>query len=421
VCLSGLLEKEATKLGLAFSKVSYPELTEPILELDENDTYYSFIISFNEQNISYGDFNSDTECILYLKTGQNNNNQWFIYDKENGTVIPFDADEETIKKEIPLLFNDDDDTKVIFDDCQGAVFFVDRFSHTLDVGRMSHLLMDDCLEMNIGICPIGTRISLPNKINVTLDRILAHYGLTGNNCLLHTLLIGKISNEQKNERTISKVKSLSEWNETLKAYLNEKLPTYMIPSHFMAVSTFPLSANDKIDRNSLPHISMSILEKGKAYISPNSELEKTIANIWQNLLCTERVALQPSNLQSNRIPSIIKGTIASTDDAASNLSCQDSRTSSRISTTTSFFDLGGDSLLLIQIYRHYHSLFNFDTETLTIRPFFLQNTLAEHAKLLESFVINNMESKQWHTLHLNEGKKRFYYILRHIEIFLYPL
>jgi amino acid adenylation domain-containing protein len=205
-----------------------------------------------------------------------------------------------------------------------------------------------------------------------------------------------------------------EWNETLKAYLSEKLPAYMIPSYFMSVSSFPLSSNSKIDRNSLPRISMSILETEKTYIAPSTELEKTIANIWQQLLLTDRFALQHSNSKSSRFPSII-------NDTASNVSCQDSKTFSPLSTTTSFFDLGGDSLLLIQIYRHYHSLFNFDTEALTIRSFFIQNTLAEHAKLLEAFVMNNIQSKQWHTLHIDEGKKCFYYILRHIEIFLYLL
>jgi hypothetical protein len=419
--MMGLLEEEALKLGLTFSKVSHQKLIEPILDLDENDTHYYFTISSNKEQISNGNSNNDIECIFHLKAVQNNTDQWFIYDKQNKIVTPIDAGEECIKKEMPLFFDDDNDTKAIFHDCQGAIFLVDRSSYALDIGRMSHLLMDDCLKMNIGMCPIGTRISLPSKVNLALDRILTHYRLTDNNHLLHTLLIGKISDEQKYVRTISKTKTLPEWNGTLKRYLSEKLPAYMIPSHFMTVSSFPLSANGKIDRNSLSQISMSVLQKEKTYIAPSTELEKAIGNIWQQLLLTDRLALQHSNSKSSRFSSVVSDTISSTDDTDSKVFCQDSKTFSPLSTTTSFFDLGGDSLLLIQIYRNYHSLFNFDTETLTIRPFFLQNTLAEHAKLLEAFVSNNTESKQWHTLHLNEGKKCFYYILRHIEIFLYLL
>jgi amino acid adenylation domain-containing protein len=415
--IMGLLEKEGSRLGLTFAEVNHHESTESILDLNENDTHYCFTISSSEQQQpSDGDSSNDTQCIVYLKTVQNNKHQWFIYDKENETVIPFDSGEETVKKEIPLFFNDDNDTKIIFHDCQGAIFVVNRSQHTLHVGRISHLLMDDCLNMNIGMCPIGTRISLPSKVNVTLDRILTHYKLTGNSYLLHTLVFGKISNKQKYERTISKVKSLPEWNEALRAYLSEKLPAQMIPSHFMTVSSFPLSSNGKIDRNSLPQISMSILENKETYIAPSTELEKIIENIWQQLLCTDRLASQHRNAESDQFSSTINDTISLTDDTASNDSFQDSRTYSRISTTTSFFDLGGDSLRLIQIYRQYHSLFNFDTEVLTIRPFFIQTTLAEHAKLLESFVINNMETEHWHILHLNEGKF-LYCILRQIEIF----
>ena len=35
--------------------------------------------------------------------------------------------------------------------------------------------MNDGLEINIGMCPIGTRINFPTKINNVLDEILAHY------------------------------------------------------------------------------------------------------------------------------------------------------------------------------------------------------------------------------------------------------
>jgi hypothetical protein len=399
--MMGLLEKEASRLGLKFSKINYNDLIEHILDLDRNDTHYCFTTSFNKQHMSNGNFNSDNQCIVYLKTVRNNKH-WFVYDNEDETIIPLDIGEETTKDDIPLFF-DNDDTKIIFHDCQGVIFLVNRFIHTLDIGRMSHLLMNDCLEMNIGMCPIGTRISLPRKINVTLDKILAHYRLTGNNLLLHTLLIGKISDDQKYEKATSKVKHMPDWSGTLRANLSRKLPAYMVPSHFVTVSSFPLSANGKIDRNSLPEVSMSVFGKDKTCIAPNTELEKTIANIWQQFLCTDRTALNDTDSKSNLVSSIRNETIHLTDHTASNFSCENPKVSYLISTTTSFFDLGGDSLLLIQIYQYYQSLFNFDTEALTIGPFFIKNTLAEHAKLLETFLINNMKSLQWHTLHINEG------------------
>ena len=75
----------------------------------------------------------------------------------------------------------------------------------------------------------------------------------------------------------------------------------------------------------------------------------------------------------------------------------------RISTRANFFNLGGDSLLLIQLYRHYQLLFGFDNEALPIRPFFDQNTIVEHAKILETVVKNDKQLQQWRTLHITQG------------------
>jgi hypothetical protein len=186
---------------------------------------------------------------------------------------------ESIKEEMPFFSDNDNDTKVIFHDCQCAVFFVGQSEHNLHTGIISHLLMDDGLEMNIGICPTGARTNLPIKINNALDEIFAHYGSNNENMLLHTLLIGKISDEQKYKRTMSIMKSMPDNSQPLKIYLSKKLPTYIIPSHFMTVSTFPLSPNGKIDRKLFPEISSLILSKNETYIVPVTELEQTITNI----------------------------------------------------------------------------------------------------------------------------------------------
>ena len=384
----GLLEQETERLGLKLLKVGRHSLGEYRFQLDEYDTHYCYTTSSNEQHISNGHFHHESLCIIYLKTVRNNyHGHWFIYNKENETIIPLDFTEDTTatKDDMPLVFDPHDDTKAIFHSCQGAAFIIENTTHTLDIGRISHLLMSNCLDMNIGLCPIGTRGGLPSKINATLDRILTHYKLTESNLALHTLLIGRITDQQKYERNASKVQAMPDWSTTLRSYLNQKLPGYMIPSHFMAISSFPLSVNGKIDRNSLPEIAMSVLDEMNTYIAPKTELEKAIANIWQDILCADQSALS----------------------------------SPSISTTTSFFDLGGDSLLLIQIYQRYQSIVSFDTKTLTIRSFFLENTLAEHARLLETFVVNDTPSVQWHTLHVNKGKNLF--IRKSIEISLFLL
>ncbi|CAF4071043.1 unnamed protein product, partial [Adineta steineri] len=399
----GLLEEEGSRLGLTFSKNTHDEsITRDILNIDENDTHCCFEISLFEQNISNNVQNDNHQCIVYLKSDNNNKNQWFIYNKENNTITLFDVRTETTQEEIPLFFDDDNDAKIIFYDCQCAIFFIGRSECTMNIGKMSHLLMDHCLEMNIGMCPIGTRTSFSKKVNDVLDTILINEKLNGSN-ILHTLLIGKISNKQKYERTISNVKSMPHWSETLRIYLRKKLPIYMIPSHFISVSSFPLSSNGKIDRKALPEISLSVLRQEETYNAPNTELEKTIANIWQEILCTDRLTIQHHDLESNNLSSIANETASSIYYPTRNVSDIDRQTSFLISTTDSFYSVGGNSLLLVKIYQHYQSKFNFERETLNIRSFFEYNTILEHAKLLETIVIDSTQLKQWHTLNINEG------------------
>ncbi|CAF4028553.1 unnamed protein product, partial [Adineta steineri] len=340
-----LLEKEGSRLGLTFSTNIHNEsITRDILNIDENDTHCCFKVSSFEQNMSSDVQNDNHQCIIYLKSVNNNKDQWFIYNKKNDTAIPFDVETKTKQEEIPLFFDDDDDAKIIFHDCQGAIFFVGRSENTINIGKMSHLLMDHCLEMNIGMCPIGTRTSFPKQINDVLDTILIHEKLNGSN-ILHTLLIGKISNQQKYERTMSTVQSMPNWSEILRIYLREKLPMYMVPSHFMSVSSFPLSPNGKIDRKALS-ISNTFLDSldmiHQQHVEPRNELETYIHSLWCQIL---------------------------------------SRT--RISINTNFFDIGGHSLLLVQLYQNYKMTLNIDRTKITISELFHHTTIADHARLIQ--------------------------------------
>ena len=83
------------------------------------------------------------------------------------------------------------------------------------------------------------------------------------------------------------------------------------------------------------------------------------------------------------------------------------RNGQQISTTTSFFSIGGHSLLFIELYHRYQSLFDFDTGQLSIAPFLQQPTIVQHAILLEQIITNTIKSTQWHTLHLIEGNISF--------------
>jgi hypothetical protein len=224
--------------------------------------------------------------------------------------------------------------------------------------------------------------------------------------LLNTLLVGKISDAQKSGRVRSTAKPISDWCETLRTYLSEKVPTYMVPSYFMTISTFPLNSYGTIDRNSLPELSIPVLQEEDTRIGPTTDLERTIANIWKETIYKDRFSEDHNSFKSNgfeQLPSISNGTTSLTPASSSYYLQSTMENFPEISSTDNFYSLGGDSLSLVKVYRQYQSIFNFDTEALSIRSLFEQNTIAEQAKLLETITMNNITLTQWHTLHINEG------------------
>ena len=92
----------------------------------------------------------------------------------------------------------------------------------------------------------------------------------------------------------------------LRSYLNQILPDYMIPSAFIKLTRFPLTPNGKLDRKALPAPEKII--SPETYVSPKNSIERQLVVIWQKILRQEKVGVMDN-----------------------------------------FFDLGGDSLLAIQL------------------------------------------------------------------------
>jgi natural product biosynthesis luciferase-like monooxygenase protein len=118
---------------------------------------------------------------------------------------------------------------------------------------------------------------------------------------------------------------------TLKEHLRGALPEYMLPAHFVSVTEFPRTPNQKVDRNAFPSAAEAAsLEVGTPYVAPESPVEAVVVRAWEGLLGTPRVGL---------------------DD--------------------NFFELGGDSLMVVRLHRRleealeteiaFASLFRFPT------------------------------------------------------------
>ncbi|MDK1289723.1 non-ribosomal peptide synthetase, partial [Pseudoalteromonas umbrosa] len=74
-------------------------------------------------------------------------------------------------------------------------------------------------------------------------------------------------------------------NSALQAQLAETLPSYMVPSIFIWLDKWPMTANGKLDKKALPTIDAFITEQ--VYIAPTTEVEQDIAAIFSKLLAIE--------------------------------------------------------------------------------------------------------------------------------------
>ena len=77
--------------------------------------------------------------------------------------------------------------------------------------------------------------------------------------------------------------------EALKAVLREQLPDYMVPAHLIFLERMPLNPNGKLDRHALPKPDASLSQQ--AWVAPVTELEQQVAAVWADILGAERVGL----------------------------------------------------------------------------------------------------------------------------------
>src|SRR5437764_1285080 len=72
-------------------------------------------------------------------------------------------------------------------------------------------------------------------------------------------------------------------------YLKERLPEYMVPAAFVTLPALPLTPNGKVDRAALPEPELARPELHTPFVAPRDDLERSIAQVWCELLGVERV------------------------------------------------------------------------------------------------------------------------------------
>ncbi|HEY9669184.1 MAG TPA: amino acid adenylation domain-containing protein, partial [Coleofasciculaceae cyanobacterium] len=128
----------------------------------------------------------------------------------------------------------------------------------------------------------------------------------------------------------------------LRHFLKEKLPNYMIPSAFVMLESIPLTPNDKVDYRALPAPEKAQLELEETFVAPRTPVEEKLADIWTNVLGLEHVGIH-----------------------------------------NSFFDLGGHSLVAMQVMSRLRQAFGVE---LPLRSLFETPTVAELAEQIDTLL-----------------------------------
>jgi amino acid adenylation domain-containing protein len=83
----------------------------------------------------------------------------------------------------------------------------------------------------------------------------------------------------------------------LRRYLQQRLPSYMLPATFVALETLPLTANGKVDRRALPRPDQVQPRRESAYMAPRTPVEEVLAMIWEQILQREHVGVYDNFLE----------------------------------------------------------------------------------------------------------------------------
>ncbi|WP_163867352.1 non-ribosomal peptide synthase/polyketide synthase, partial [Myxococcus eversor] len=80
---------------------------------------------------------------------------------------------------------------------------------------------------------------------------------------------------------------------TLRTWLQQRLPEYMVPSAFVALPALPLTLNGKVDTRALPEPSLDATGT-EATLPPRTSLELRLVRIWEEVLGVRAVGVRAS-------------------------------------------------------------------------------------------------------------------------------
>jgi thioesterase domain-containing protein/acyl carrier protein len=80
----------------------------------------------------------------------------------------------------------------------------------------------------------------------------------------------------------------------IREFLKHKLPEYMVPAAFVMMSSFPLTANGKVNRRALATMRPEKLEVERAYVPPRTAVELRLVAIWEEVFNVHPIGVEDS-------------------------------------------------------------------------------------------------------------------------------
>jgi amino acid adenylation domain-containing protein len=157
------------------------------------------------------------------------------------------------------------------------------------------------------------------------------------------------------------------WADDLRAYLLRQLPEYMVPARILRVEKIPLTPSGKINYQRLHGWS---IDRAVDYTPPANEIEKKLVEIWSRMLGIEKIGVN-----------------------------------------SRFFELGGNSLEVLELAAKIHKEFNIK---ITLFEIFNHPTIRAQAELIKKserelyFNLENVERKEYYEL--SPAQKRLYFL-----------
>ena len=126
----------------------------------------------------------------------------------------------------------------------------------------------------------------------------------------------------------------------VREFLQQKLPSYMVPQAFVLLDSLPLTPNGKVDRKALPSPDTATRNLANSFVLPRNPIEAQLTHIWSEVLGLERIGVKDN-----------------------------------------FFELGGHSLLATQVLSRINSAFELD---LSVQIMFESPTIAGIAGYIQA-------------------------------------